>query len=117
MRLAQRVQHDLRNQTYSKLQKKKLSFFESARTGNLLSILNDDINQLERFLNNSFNEILQIITLFIFAGYALFAPSLLCPVSGALRCGGGAGLFVCAGLGGGKQRCHHCLTLTLTMGP
>ena len=72
MQLAQRVQHDLRNKSYSKLQKKKLSFFESARTGNLLSILNDDINQLERFLNNSFNEILQIITLFIFAGYSLF---------------------------------------------
>lgn len=72
MQLAQRVQHDLRNKTYSKLQKKKLSFFESARTGNLLSILNDDINQLERFLNNSFNEILQLITLFIFAGYSLF---------------------------------------------
>ena len=72
MQLAQRVQHDLRNKAYSKLQKKKLSFFESARTGNLLAILNDDINQLERFLNNSFNEILQIITLFIFAGYSLF---------------------------------------------
>ena len=72
MRLAQRVQHDLRNQAYSKLQHKKLSFFESARTGNLLSILNDDINQLERFLNNSFNEILQICTLFLFAGYSLF---------------------------------------------
>ena len=72
MQLAQRVQHDLRNKTYAKLQKKKLSFFESARTGNLLSILNDDINQLERFLNNSFNEILQLITLFIFAGYSLF---------------------------------------------
>ena len=72
MRLAQRVQHDLRNQAYSKLQRKKLSFFESARTGNLLSILNDDINQLERFLNNSFNEILQICTLFLFAGYSLF---------------------------------------------
>jgi ATP-binding cassette subfamily B protein len=72
MQLAQRVQHDLRNKAYSKLQKKKLSFFESARTGNLLAILNDDINQLERFLNNSFNEILQIVTLFIFAGYSLF---------------------------------------------
>ncbi len=72
MQLAQRVQHDLRNKTYAKLQKKKLSFFESARTGNLLTILNDDINQLERFLNNSFNEILQLITLFIFAGYSLF---------------------------------------------
>lgn len=72
MQLAQRVQHDLRNKAYAKLQKKKLSFFESARTGNLLAILNDDINQLERFLNNSFNEILQIITLFIFAGYSLF---------------------------------------------
>lgn len=76
MRLAQKAQHDLRMDAYNKLQSREISFFENQRLGNLLSILNDDINQLERFLNNSFHDILQILTLFIFAGWALCDISL-----------------------------------------
>ena len=76
MRLAQRVQHDLRLDAYRKLQDRELAFFETQRTGNLMAILNDDINQLERFLNNSFNEIVQLVTLFLFAGWSLCAVSL-----------------------------------------
>ena len=55
-----------------------MAFFEQQRTGNLISIVNDDINQLERFLNNSFNEILQLFVLVIFASASLFvfAPGL-----------------------------------------
>ena len=76
MRLAQQVQHDLRLDTYARLQGREHAFFEEQRTGNLLSILNDDINQLERFLNNSFNEIVQLLTLLVFAGWSLCAVSL-----------------------------------------
>ena len=36
--LAQDVQHQLRQDTYDKLQQQDLSFFENNRTGNLLSI-------------------------------------------------------------------------------
>lgn len=75
MRLAQRVQHDLRMDTYKRLQSREMAFFESQRTGDTLAIMNDDINQLERFLNTGFNDILQLVTLFIFAGIVLFATS------------------------------------------
>ena len=75
MRLAQRVQHDLRLDTYQQLQNREIAFFETQRTGNLMSILNNDINQLERFLNDSFNEIIQMITLFLFAGWSLYTVS------------------------------------------
>ncbi len=75
MRLAQNVQHDLRLQAYDHLQKREVAFFEEQRTGNLMSILNDDINQLERFLNTSFWEILHQITLFLFAGISLWLVS------------------------------------------
>lgn len=71
MRLAQKVQHDLRSNAYAALQNREIAYFESQRTGNLMAILNDDVNQLERFLNNSFNEIVQLITLFLFAGWSL----------------------------------------------
>lgn len=75
MRLAQRVQHDLRLQAYAALQSREMAYFESERTGNLMSMLNDDVNQLERFLNSSFNSIVQLITLVIFAGWSLINVS------------------------------------------
>ena len=76
LRLAQQVQHDLRVETYDKMQKRELAFFENQRTGNLMAILSDDINQLERFLNSIFNEIIQLIILVLFAGWALINTSL-----------------------------------------
>ncbi len=76
MRLAQRLQHDLRIDTYAHLQNREMAFFESQRTGNLMSILNDDINQLERFFNNVFNEIIQLIVLIIIAAWSLCNVSL-----------------------------------------
>ena len=71
MKLAQRVQHDLRVDAYQKLQSREMAYFENQRTGNLMAMLNDDVNQLERFLNNSFKEIIHLITLVIFAGWSL----------------------------------------------
>ncbi len=74
-RLAQRVQHDLRVEAYDHLQHREIAFFERSRTGNLMSMLNDDINQLERFLNTGFNDLLQLGVLVIFASLSLFAVS------------------------------------------
>ena len=76
MRLAQTVQHDIRLDAYDSLQDRELAYFENQRTGNLMAMLNDDINQLERFLNGVFNEIVQLITLLLFAGWALCQVSL-----------------------------------------
>lgn len=70
--LAQRIQNDLRIDAYSHLQNLELSYFEERSTGGLLSILNDDVNQLERFLDIGANEILQVITTVIIIGIAFF---------------------------------------------
>ncbi|WP_107669887.1 ABC transporter ATP-binding protein [Cyanothece sp. BG0011] len=70
--LAQNIQHDLRLHAYGHLQELELAYFEERNTGLLLSILNDDINQLERFLDNGANEILQVITTVIIIGAAFF---------------------------------------------
>jgi ATP-binding cassette subfamily B protein len=74
-RLAQEVQHDLRMDTYNHIQGRSLAFFEKNRTGNLLTLLNDDINQLERFLNTGFNEILHLLIVVLVGGAALFLES------------------------------------------
>lgn len=60
--LAQSVQHDLRMDAYRHVQKLELAWFEQRKTGNLMSILGDDINQLERFLNGGANDLIQVVT-------------------------------------------------------
>lgn len=70
--LAQTIQHELRIDAYRHLQELEMSFFEERSTGNLLSVLNDDINQLERFLDHGANEVLQVSTTVIVVGAAFF---------------------------------------------
>src|SRR5688572_15113045 len=60
--LAQNIQHDLRMESYAHVQKLELSWFERTRTGTLMSVLNDDINQMERFLNGGANDLIQVLT-------------------------------------------------------
>ena len=67
MTLSQNVQHALRLSAYEQLQSREMAFFEDHRLGNTLSILNDDVNQLERFLNTAFNELIQVSVVVIFA--------------------------------------------------
>ncbi|MFZ0565527.1 MAG: ABC transporter ATP-binding protein [Chlamydiales bacterium] len=59
--LAQSVQHALRLETTDHIQKIDQATFDQLRTGNLISILNDDVNQLERFLEDGVNQIIQIL--------------------------------------------------------
>jgi len=75
--LAQNIQHDLRLDAYKHLQELELAYFEERSTGGLMSILSDDINQLERFLDVGANDILQVLTTVVIIGGAFFilAPS------------------------------------------
>tara|TARA_Y100001968_G_scaffold161721_1_gene147932 strand:- start:27944 stop:29740 length:1797 start_codon:yes stop_codon:yes gene_type:complete len=76
--LAQIAQHNLRIKAYKHLQNLEMSFFEEDSSGRLLAILNDDINQLERFLDQGANQILQLlITVFLVGGaMAFLAPGI-----------------------------------------
>ncbi len=70
--LAQNIQHDLRLDAYDHIQDLELAYFEEQSTGSLLSILNDDVNQLERFLDIGANEILQVGTTVVIISGAFF---------------------------------------------
>ncbi len=93
--LAQTIQHELRVDAYSHVQGLELAYFEDRSTGSLMSVLNDDINQLERFLDTGANDILQVLTTTVIIGglFILAAPGVgwlaLIPVPlvvwGALR--------------------------------
>lgn len=60
--LAQAVEHELRLDAYKHIQYLEMEFFEDRQTGGLMSILNDDVNQLERFLDTGANTFIQITT-------------------------------------------------------
>lgn len=66
--LAQSIQHSLRMDAYGHIQQLELAYFESRSTGGIMAILNDDINQLERFLDNGANDIIQLLTTVITVG-------------------------------------------------
>jgi ATP-binding cassette subfamily B protein len=70
--LAQTLQHRFRIQAYGHVQALDLAYFEDRSTGNLVSILNDDINQLERFLDSGANSLIQVAATVVFVGGIFF---------------------------------------------
>jgi ATP-binding cassette subfamily B protein len=75
--LAQTVEHELRIDAYRHLQDLELAYYEERSSGGLMSILSDDINQLERFLDIGANELLQLTTTILVIGgaFIVLAPS------------------------------------------
>ena len=76
--LAQTLLHHLRVDAYSHLQQLEIAYFEESSTGTLLSILNDDINQLERFLNTGARDLISFVTRVVAVGlsFVLLAPGI-----------------------------------------
>lgn len=72
--LAQGVEHDLRVDAYDHAQHLDLSWHESRSGGSTLATLNDDVNQLERFLDIGIPSILQTTLNVLLVG-AVFAAS------------------------------------------
>ena len=73
--LAQTLQHDLRSEAYDHVQRLDMPFFEARSSGGLMSVLNDDVNQLERFLDVGANDILQLVTTVLALGAFFFVAA------------------------------------------
>ncbi len=84
--IAQGVEHHIRIDSYKHVQTLDLEWYEKQKMGNITAIINDDVNQLERFLNSGFNDILQIIISSIAIGCVFFyispliAMFAICPI-------------------------------------
>jgi ATP-binding cassette, subfamily B, bacterial len=72
--LAQGVEHDLRVEAYDHAQHLDMGWHESRRSGTTLATLNDDVNQLERFLDIGAPAILQTALNVVIVG-AVFAAA------------------------------------------
>ena len=66
---------EARIDAYAHVQTLELEYFESRSTGGLMSVLNDDVNQLERFLDHGANAILQVSTTVVAVGATFFILS------------------------------------------
>ncbi len=66
--IAQDLQHSLRTETFEKTLDLDLSFFENKSSGRLMAVLNDDVNQMEQFLNEAANRLIQTATTVIVIG-------------------------------------------------
>ncbi len=57
---AQNIQHAIRTDTYDKMQRLNMEFFADKQTGEMMSILSNDVNRLERFLNDGMNSFFRL---------------------------------------------------------
>ena len=73
--LAQSIQHDFRLSAYRHVQNLEVAWFEDTTSGGLLAVLNDDVNQLERFLDTGPDDILQTFWNVVFVGAIFFVTS------------------------------------------
>lgn len=73
--VAQGIEHDLRLDAYGHIQDLDLRWFEERSTGGLMAVLNDDVNQLERFLDGGANSLLQVSTTVVLVSAYFLAMS------------------------------------------
>jgi ATP-binding cassette subfamily B protein len=69
---AQHLQHEVRVDTYDVMQRLEMGFFDDRQTGEVMSILNNDVNQLESFLTNDLNGGVRIVVLVLGVGTIMF---------------------------------------------
>jgi ATP-binding cassette subfamily B protein len=70
---SQHIQHSVRTDTYDKMQRLNMDFFADKQTGELMSILSNDVNRLERFLNDGMNSAFRLSVMVIaIAGFMLY---------------------------------------------
>ncbi len=73
--LAQTIQHEARLDAYANVQSLDLASFEDRSTGALLAVLNDDVNQLERFLDRGAQQLITVATSVVLIGLTYLALS------------------------------------------
>ena len=69
---SQDIQHDVRTATYDKMQTLDMEFFSNKQTGEMMSVLSNDVNQLERFLNEGLNSAFRLVVMVLGIGFLLF---------------------------------------------
>ena len=76
--ISQDIEHSLRTDTFNNVLDLDLAYFENKSSGRLMAILNDDVNQLETFLDNGANRLVQTATtVLVIGGTCLYISPLV----------------------------------------
>jgi ATP-binding cassette subfamily B protein len=72
-KFAQHVQHSVRTDTYETMQRLNMEFFADKQTGEMMSVLSNDVNRLEKFLNDGLNSSSRLVIMVLgIAGYLFY---------------------------------------------
>ncbi|MFC7068260.1 ABC transporter ATP-binding protein [Halobaculum lipolyticum] len=69
---AHRVMHDVRTDSYAKMQDLSMAFFDDKQTGEVMSVLNNDATNLERFLDDALQNSVRLGVMLLGIGIVLF---------------------------------------------
>jgi ATP-binding cassette subfamily B protein len=69
---AQHIQHAVRTDTYDEMQRLNMDFFADKQTGEMMSILSNDVNRLEQFLNEGLNASFRLLVMVVGIAAILF---------------------------------------------
>jgi len=62
---AHRVQHAVRTDPFERMQRLDMAFFDDKQTGEVMSILNNDVSNLEIFLDNALSNAVRILLMVV----------------------------------------------------
>ncbi|MBX0322917.1 ABC transporter ATP-binding protein/permease [Halomicroarcula sp. F13] len=71
-KFAQHVQHAVRTDTYETMQRLNMDFFADKQTGEMMSVLSNDVNRLEKFLNDGLNSSSRLVIMVVGIATYLF---------------------------------------------
>ncbi|MDS0260845.1 ABC transporter ATP-binding protein/permease [Haloarcula sp. S1CR25-12] len=71
-KFAQHVQHSVRTETYETMQRLNMEFFADKQTGEMMSVLSNDVNRLEKFLNDGLNSSSRLVIMVLGIAAYLF---------------------------------------------
>ena len=66
--ISQDIEHKIRTETFNNVLDLDLQFFENKSSGRLMAILNDDVNQLEKFLDTGAEKLIHTMTTILVIG-------------------------------------------------
>ncbi|MCU4802633.1 ABC transporter ATP-binding protein/permease [Halobacteria archaeon HArc-gm2] len=69
---AQHIQHAVRTDTYDQMQRLNMDFYADKQTGEMMSVLSNDVNRLERFLNDGMNSAFRLAVMVLGISAILF---------------------------------------------
>ncbi|MEO6628224.1 MAG: ABC transporter ATP-binding protein [Aquihabitans sp.] len=73
--LAQTIEHEARMDAYRHVQTLEMAYFEDRTSGGLMTVLNDDVNQLERFLDLGPHKLIITAANVVFVGIVFLVVS------------------------------------------